>query len=326
MALTSGPDDIPTSPVAFALRMSRPFRAWAAGAMLAVLVATAAGRLMTLRHQAPDRRRDRLRPGPGRRERDLALGPRLPRGLPGQRGGLADERLLRHALDHGGGGRGQPPPLRPPLRALGHLLQRPLRGRPRQQDRERRERHRAPHLAVALAVPPLDRRPRRRLEPHLSRPSLLRARPRGLDPRLRPRQRVLRVAAPQAQLPVRGGLVAAPRADGGQHVQHRHRPCRRARWSTRRATSASTSATSACPTCASGGGRSGCWSRTACSSPSSSCRMLGPRHAAHRERGHQRGLPGHGDHGGHGARAAHVLPRPEPDPGRELPRPGRARA
>ncbi|HEY6555596.1 MAG TPA: ABC transporter transmembrane domain-containing protein, partial [Vicinamibacteria bacterium] len=38
---------IPTSPVAFAMRMSRPFRAWALVAMLAVLVATAASRLMS---------------------------------------------------------------------------------------------------------------------------------------------------------------------------------------------------------------------------------------------------------------------------------------
>jgi ATP-binding cassette, subfamily B, bacterial len=47
VSLTPGPDHIPMKPVAFALRMSRPFRGWAAGAMLAVLVATAAGRFMS---------------------------------------------------------------------------------------------------------------------------------------------------------------------------------------------------------------------------------------------------------------------------------------
>jgi ATP-binding cassette, subfamily B, bacterial len=41
------PTDIPLEPVRFALLMSRPFRKWAAGAMLAVFVATAAARLLT---------------------------------------------------------------------------------------------------------------------------------------------------------------------------------------------------------------------------------------------------------------------------------------
>jgi len=45
--VSSPPADIPTKPVAFALRMSRPFRGWAAGAIAAVLVATAAGRVLT---------------------------------------------------------------------------------------------------------------------------------------------------------------------------------------------------------------------------------------------------------------------------------------
>jgi ATP-binding cassette subfamily B protein len=41
------PGEIPRKPVPFALLMSRPFRGWAASAMLAVLVATAASRLLT---------------------------------------------------------------------------------------------------------------------------------------------------------------------------------------------------------------------------------------------------------------------------------------
>jgi ATP-binding cassette subfamily B protein len=41
------PTDIPLEPVRFALRMTRPFRKWAAGAMVAVLMATAAARLLT---------------------------------------------------------------------------------------------------------------------------------------------------------------------------------------------------------------------------------------------------------------------------------------
>jgi ATP-binding cassette, subfamily B, bacterial len=44
---TSRPAEIPAKPVAFALLASLPFRPWAAGAMLAVLVATAASRLMS---------------------------------------------------------------------------------------------------------------------------------------------------------------------------------------------------------------------------------------------------------------------------------------
>jgi ABC-type multidrug transport system fused ATPase/permease subunit len=47
VSATRDPEDIPQKPVAFALRMSRPLRAWAMGAMLAVLVATAASRVMT---------------------------------------------------------------------------------------------------------------------------------------------------------------------------------------------------------------------------------------------------------------------------------------
>jgi len=39
--------DIPAQPIPFALRMSRPQRGWAVGALLAVLVATAASRIMT---------------------------------------------------------------------------------------------------------------------------------------------------------------------------------------------------------------------------------------------------------------------------------------
>jgi ATP-binding cassette, subfamily B, bacterial len=45
--VSSALKDIPAKPVAFALRMSGPFRGWAAGAMLAVLVATAAARVLT---------------------------------------------------------------------------------------------------------------------------------------------------------------------------------------------------------------------------------------------------------------------------------------
>ncbi|HEY6549338.1 MAG TPA: ABC transporter ATP-binding protein [Vicinamibacteria bacterium] len=47
MSSTRSPNDLPARPVSFALRMSAPFTPWAMGAMLAVLVATAAARLMT---------------------------------------------------------------------------------------------------------------------------------------------------------------------------------------------------------------------------------------------------------------------------------------
>ena len=200
---------------------------------------------------------------------------------------------------------------------------RPLRGRARQQDRERRVRHRAPHLAVALAVPPLDRRPRRRLEPHLSRPSLLRARPRGLDRWSTCPTNVFFVSRlHKLSFRVRGGLVPAPRADGGQHLQHRHRP-RRGRGGVREGPHRRVRRPPArLPPARVVVVGVGAGHERHAPRRRSSWRMLGPGDPPHRQRRHQRGLPGHGDHGGDGARAAHVLPRAEPDPGRELPRAG----
>ena len=115
---------------------------------------------------------------------------------------------------------------------------------------------------------------------------------------VRPAQRLLRLLALQAQLPVRRGLVRAARADGGQHLQHRHGaasgrgrvregPHRRVRRPAARLSPARVVVV-----------RVGAGDERRAPGRCSSCRCSGSGMHLIAGRGHQRGLPGHGDHGG----------------------------
>ena len=316
-----GPGWIPRSPIAFARAVSRPYARWAIASMSAVLVATAASRVMTYTLKLLTDAAIAFGQGRGDSPRSGAGRSPFP-ACTCQRGGLADERLLWHALDHRGGGRGQPAPLRLPLGPLGDVLRRPLRGRARQQDRERRFGHRTADHAVALAILPVDRGPRAPTSGSPTSPTPVSRRPAGLDGGLHPGQRVLGVQAAPAELRLRRGLLAPARPDGGHDEQHRRRAAHgrgglRARAHRRvdRPPARVAPARVVVVGVAAGDERR-------------AARPLHPLDVRHRDLAHlggahQRRLAGHGGDGGHRARAADVLPRAEPDPGRELPRPGR---